>query len=74
MDALSQSLAGLPAFLLYFGLGLALLVVFLAVYSAVTPYGELALIRDGNAGRCDFTRAVPRSGSFCRSRARSRTV
>jgi putative membrane protein len=48
MDALSQSLSGLPAFLLYFGLGLALFVVFLAVYSAVTPYRELALIRDGN--------------------------
>ena len=45
---LSQSLAGLPAFLLYFFLGLALLVLFLAVYLAVTPYRELKLIRDGN--------------------------
>jgi putative membrane protein len=48
MDALSQSLAGLPAFLLYFGLGLALLVAFLALYSRVTPYREFALIREGN--------------------------
>jgi putative membrane protein len=45
---LTESLAGLPAFLLYFSLSLALLVVFLAVYLAVTPYNELALIRQGN--------------------------
>lgn len=45
---LSQSLAGLPAFLLYFSLSLALLVVFIAVYLWVTPYRELALIREGN--------------------------
>ena len=38
---LSESLAGLPAFLTYFGLSLALLAVFLAVYLAVTPYSEL---------------------------------
>lgn len=46
---LSESLAGLPAFLLYFALSLALLAVFLAVYLAVTPYSELTLIRQGNA-------------------------
>ena len=46
---LSESLAGLPAFLLYFGLSLALLAVFLATYLAVTPYSELRLIRQGNA-------------------------
>src|SRR5262245_25371614 len=46
---ITDSLAGLPAFLLYFALSLALLVVFLAVYLAVTPYSELALIRQGNA-------------------------
>ena len=48
MDVVSQSLAGLPAFAVYFGAGLALLAVFLGVYSAVTPYNEFALIRDGN--------------------------
>ena len=46
---LSQILAGLPAFLLYFALGLLLLAAFLAIYGAVTPYNEIALIRDGNA-------------------------
>ena len=45
---LAQSLAGLPAFLMYFFLSLALLVVFLATYLAVTPYRELTLIRQGN--------------------------
>ncbi|MFO1322931.1 MAG: DUF350 domain-containing protein [Burkholderiales bacterium] len=45
---LTESLAGLPAFLLYFSLSLALLAVFLAVYLAVTPYSELTLIRQGN--------------------------
>lgn len=45
---LTESLAGLPAFLLYFALSLALLVVFVAVYLAVTPYSELTLIRQGN--------------------------
>lgn len=46
---IAQSLAGLPAFITYFFLSLALLVVFLAVYLVVTPYSELAMIRQGNA-------------------------
>lgn len=46
---ITQSLAGLPAFLLYFALALALLGLFLAIYVAVTPYHELTLIREGNA-------------------------
>ena len=46
---IEQSLAGLPAFLLYFGLALALLVLFVAIYVTVTPYHVLALIREGNA-------------------------
>ena len=46
---LSESLAGLPPFFLYFALSLALLAVFLAVYVAITPYNELSLIREGNA-------------------------
>jgi putative membrane protein len=46
---LPQVLAGLPAFLLYFALGLLLLAAFLVVYVTVTPYKEIALIREGNA-------------------------
>ena len=45
---ISQSLAGLPSFLVYFVLGLGLLVAFLAVYGRATPYDERALIREGN--------------------------
>jgi putative membrane protein len=40
--------AGLPAFLAYFGSGAVLLVVFALVYSAITPQHEFRLIRAGN--------------------------
>ena len=48
MEMISQSLAGLPSFLLYFALGITVFAAFLVVYSAVTPYDELVLIREGN--------------------------
>jgi putative membrane protein len=38
----------LPAFLSYFAVAVALIVVFLLVYVNVTPYDEIALIRQGN--------------------------
>ncbi|MBO0905586.1 DUF350 domain-containing protein [Jiella sonneratiae] len=40
--------AGLPAFLAYFVLGLVLYGVFALVYTAITPHKEFALIREGN--------------------------
>jgi putative membrane protein len=48
MDSLMQSIAGFPAFLLYFLLALVLLALFVAIYTRVTPYREIALIREGN--------------------------
>ena len=48
MNNLWQSIAGFPDFLLYFVLALALLATFLAIYVRVTPYQEIALIREGN--------------------------
>ena len=48
MDSLMQSIAGFPAFLLYFVLALVLLALFVAIYVRVTPYREIALIREGN--------------------------
>jgi putative membrane protein len=48
MNIVSQSLSGLPSFLLYFVLGLLLLGAFIAIYGSVTPYNERALIREGN--------------------------
>jgi putative membrane protein len=38
----------LPAFLSYFAVAVALLAVFLLLYVNVTPYDEIALIRQGN--------------------------
>ena len=35
-------------FLIYLGVALALLAIFIAVYVRVTPYREIALIREGN--------------------------
>lgn len=40
--------AGLPAFLAYFGSAVALLAVFAVVYSRITPHHEFSLIRSGN--------------------------
>jgi len=48
MDFLKFSLAGLDDFLVYFGLAMAYVAVFLALYVQVTPYREFALIREGN--------------------------
>jgi putative membrane protein len=41
-------LATLPNFLAYLGAAIALLVVFVAIYLYVTPYDEIALIRNNN--------------------------
>ena len=49
MDFLKLSLAGLDDFLVYFGLAVLYVAVFLAIYVQVTPYREFALIRQGNA-------------------------
>jgi putative membrane protein len=43
-----QSLAGLPAFLLYFCTGLIAVVLYLFVYTHVTPHDEFRLIRDND--------------------------
>jgi putative membrane protein len=49
MEIIQYSIGGLPAFLLYLATSLALLALFLAIYIWITPYRELALIREGNA-------------------------
>ena len=43
-----QVIGSLPAFGGFFVTAVALLLVFLAIYVRVTPYNELALIRQGN--------------------------
>jgi putative membrane protein len=44
MDA--QSLAGLPAFLLYFVVAGVLIVAYIFIYTWITPHDEFALIRN----------------------------
>ena len=48
MEIIQHSINGLPAFLLYLVSSLALLALFLCIYVWITPYRELALIREGN--------------------------
>ncbi len=45
---LMESFAGFDDFLIYLGIAAVLLAVFVAVYVRITPYREIALIRDGN--------------------------
>lgn len=49
MDFLKFSLAGFDDFLVYFGLSVLFVAIYLVVYVRVTPYHEFALIREGNA-------------------------
>lgn len=48
MRAVFESFAGFDEFLAYLGLSLALLAAFVVIYIRVTPYHEIALIREGN--------------------------
>src|ERR1700730_5621416 len=43
-----QSLAGLPAFLVYFCTAIVAVVAYLLVYTRVTPHDEFQLIRDND--------------------------
>jgi len=44
-----QSLAGLPAFLVYFCAGLIAIVAYLLIYTRITPHNEFQLIRDNDS-------------------------
>jgi putative membrane protein len=43
-----SSLAGIPSFLAYFALAVLLLVLFIRIYTWVTPHDEFGLIRANN--------------------------
>lgn len=45
---MANSLTGIVPHFLYFALALVVVLVYLSIYVAVTPYKELALIRQGN--------------------------
>ena len=56
---IASSLAGAWPFAKYFGTSLVLVAVFVAAYGAVTPYRELALMRQGNtAAALSFAGAI----------------
>jgi putative membrane protein len=48
MRQVFDSFAGFDDFLVYLAVSLAFLGLFVAIYIRITPYRELALIRDGN--------------------------
>jgi putative membrane protein len=48
LETTLTSLAGVPAFLAYFGLAVLLVLIFIRLYTWVTPHDELTLIRDNN--------------------------
>lgn len=48
-DQFAASIAGLPAFLAYFGTSIAMLVAFVVVYIRLTPHHEFALIKANNS-------------------------
>ncbi len=48
MEKLDVYLQTLPMFAAYFGLAVALFLVFLIIYIRVTPYDEFDLIKEGN--------------------------
>jgi len=48
MELLMEYLSGLGAFLIYFGTGVASVVVYFLVYTWVTPHNELTLIKENN--------------------------
>jgi len=48
MREVFDSFAGFDDFLVYLGVSIAFLAAFVAIYIRVTPYREIALIREGN--------------------------
>jgi putative membrane protein len=49
LETTLSSLAGLPPFLAYFAVAILLVLIFIGLYTWVTPHDELALIRANNA-------------------------
>jgi putative membrane protein len=58
MDFVKFSLAGFDEFLVYAGLAVAFIYIYMIAYLKITPYDELKLIKDGNVAA-----AISLSGS-----------
>ena len=48
MDFIKLSLSGFDEFLIYAGLSIAFIYIYMIIYLWLTPYKELKLIKDGN--------------------------
>ena len=57
--SIAASIAGLPEFLAYIAVSAVLVLVYIVVYSSITPHNEFALIRENNTAA-----AVAFSGSL----------
>jgi len=49
LEFIQESVLGFPPFIVYFAISAAMLVAFVFIYLRITPYREIALIREGNA-------------------------
>lgn len=49
LETTMSSLAGLPPFLAYFAVSIVLVLLFIRIYTWLTPHDELALIRANNS-------------------------
>jgi putative membrane protein len=73
---LNPDLSGVSAHLLYFVIAIGAVMLFVAIYTAITPYREITLIRQGNTAAaislggailgytCPLAQAVAQSGNL----------
>ena len=73
---LNPALTGVSAHLLYFTVAIGAIILFVAIYTAITPYWEIRLIRQGNTAAaislggailgytCPLAQSVAQSGSL----------
>jgi putative membrane protein len=73
---LNPAVTGVSAHLIYFAVAIGAIALFVAIYTAITPYWEITLIRQGNTAAaislggailgytCPLAQAVAQSGSL----------
>lgn len=76
MNPMDPAVSGVTLHLIYFALALVALGVFIAVYTSITPYREIRLIREGNTAAaislggailgycCPLAQSVAQAGNF----------
>ena len=73
---LNPAVSGVSAHLIYFAVAIVAMILFVAIYTAITPFWEVTLIREGNTAAatslggailgytCPLAQAVAQSGSL----------